>query len=450
VIASNASFDAQNRRKAKQLIHLVEIAGYGRAFITSQPLAAGQFAWIKEIGTLTQRADLLEGKSSLSGLDLTVLDRAGLITSDFLSTTFEGRVATVKTGIDGMALSDFVALATMIVDSVDSDASNTAYTFHLVDDERLIKRTIYRIADDGAQTSDQHRKTVVGNPMDILSDVLQNQVGLAAGKINSAAIAGYKANLFAGNRMDFTLTKAPEAKQFLDLEIFKALGGFNFTNSLGQYTPVFLIPTAAPAAALTLTDKNLVELPVPKQLKFMNELSYRFDSDGSKFGSELTAVNAASAAKYGLSGMQVIESRGQRGALGAWAYGRLLANTLFLQYAFKPISLSVSVLWDAALVEPGDFVRVTHSKIPNRDLGVMGMTNRLFLVTARGWDFGRGNVLLDLLDANWLDLMPAYQIAPDAQADWTLATQEQKDQYMFISSQATGNYSDGQAGHKIF
>jgi hypothetical protein len=450
MIASNPSFDAHNKRKAKQLIHLVEIGGYNRAFITSQPLAVGQFSWIKKLGTLSQRADLLEGKSTVPGVDMTVLDRVNLLTADFPATTFEGRAATIKTGIDGMALSDFITLATLLVDSVDSDESNTCYTFHLVGDERLIKKTIYRTADDGLGTGDEHRKTVTGNPMDILTDVLQNQVGLPGSKINATAIANYKATVFAGAQMQFSLSKAPEAKQFLDLEIFKALGGFNFSDSLGRYTPLFLIRNAVPVPVLTLTDKNLVTLPVPKQSTFINEFVYRFDSDGSKFGSELTVVNAASAAKYGLSGMHVIESRGQQGLRGAWPFGRILANAIFLQYAFKPLTLEVTAFWDAALVELGDFVRVTHAKVPNREVGTMGITNRLFQLTARTLDFMAGTVSLTLLDANWLDLMAGYEIAPDSQVDWTSASDEEKATRMFVASATTGKYSDGAEGNKIF
>jgi hypothetical protein len=450
MIASNASFDANNKRKAKQLIHLVQLSGYNRAFITSQPLAVGQFSWIMKLGKLSHRADLLEGKSTLSGLDMTVLDRAGQLTADFPAITFEGRTATVKTGIDGMALSDFLTLATMVVDRVDCDESNTCYTFHLVDDERLIKRTIYRTADDGQSTSTEHRRTVAGNPMDILTDALENQVGLPAGKVNATAIANYKATVFAGAEMQFSLTKAPEAKQFLDLEIFRALGGFNFCDALGRYTPVFMVRNSAPSSVVTLDDKNLVTLPVPKQGDFLNEFVYRFDSDGSKFASELTVVDAASVAKYGLSGMHVIESRGQQSLRGAWQFGRMLANALFLQYAFKPLILEVTAFWDALLAELGDFVRVTHASVPNREAGTMGITNRLFQVTERSVDLQAGTVDLTLLDANWLDLMPAYQIAPNSQVNWTQASESERATYMFVADFATGKYSDGSEGHKIF
>jgi hypothetical protein len=128
----------------------------------------------------------------------------------------------------------------------------------------------------------------------------------------------------------------------------------------------------------------------------------------------------------------------------------MLGNALFLQYALKPLILEVTAFWDALLAELGDFVRVTHAKVPNRETGTMGITNRLFQVTERSVDFQAGTVDLTLLDANWLDLMPAYQIAPDTQVDWTLASESGKATYMFVASYATGKYSDGAEGHGIF
>ena len=458
MITANANWLAANTARAKRLIFLFEIAGYSPVFTWTDSGQSGQEAWITKLEPMSQTVSALEGTSQLSGLAVTVLDKGRGITADFPTFIFEGKAATLKAGFAGLSQADFVTLATVIIDSVDHSDRNNTYIFRCRDNFRRLKRVIWRTADDGRSTSRDHPKTLDANPMDILLEAIQTEAGLSAGQINTAKITGYKDGLFAGVRLKFSLSTAPECKQFIDREIFKALGGYSFIDNLGRFTPIFLIPWSKPTAALTLTTATVIGIPEPAATDLVNLVTYRLDHDGQNFGSELTDVRAASVTAFGIHGQQVIESRGLRRNFGGWGWARMLANTLFLRHGGIPqaapvgksFEVEAEAFWDAALLEPGDFIRLTHALIPNRAAGTMGMTNRLFEVLDRGWEFTNGKVKLRLLDADWLDQLGYYQIALDTTPAWTGASAEEKATYMFVSDEATGNYSDASPGHAIF
>lgn len=462
MIPASTNFANANVGLVKTPWHILQIAGYSPIFTFGHTGIGGQFPWISKMGALSQKVNDLEGTSTLSDMTIEIIDKNQQITSAFPTFTFEGKQATVLTGFPTINYpGDFLTVATMIIDKVEATADNTVWVFTLKDASRLSKGTVvYTVADDGYLTSSDHPKTLVANPMDLLSDVLLNQLGFPAAQVNTSEIARLKAGLFSGMQMKFRLTTAPEAKSWLDREIFKALGGYSFANYLGQVTPVYFIPNKAPVSDLTLTDHNLAKLPTPAQAEIVNFVTYRLDasekrrssssSARSGFNSELTDVYGTSVTVFSkLQGQQVIESRGLESESGGWRYARLLVNTLFLRYGSKPMLLDVDAFWTSVIVEPGDFVRVTHSLIPNRTTGTLGLTNRLFEVLEVKKDFDKGVVSLRLLDMAWLDALAAAQVAPDGEPAWTLATAPERLQYMFISNSA-GVHSDGSAGQGIF
>jgi len=452
VIVTNATYDQFSRLPAREHRYLFEIAGYARGFTSWPSGAAGQYPWIKEesgVGDMSQRVQELEGNSTLSDLVITIIDRGDLITADLAANVLEGKTATLKVGFKGMRQSDFVTFATMVVDSVAEGETPCDYAICCKEFSRKVKKVIYRTGDSGRPTSNNDPKTLTGNPMTLLLDILQTECGLPALYINTAAITALRDGLFAGMRMKFQLTKAPEAKAFLDAEIFKALGGYAFQDALGRFTPVFWIPTVAPVSALTLTREDIEGIGKVSQAELKNVLSYRFDDAEDKFQSELTEVGATSAI-YGIEGQHIIESRGMRSYWQAWGYARLLARVLFLRYGAKNLVYDLESRWRAAVLEPGDYARITHAKVRDRVGGVRGITNRLAQVLEITRKFSSGKVGLKLLDVGWLDALGPYQVAPDATPDWVAASPAEKAALMFVCDDAMGEYSDGTPGHEVF
>lgn len=654
-------------------VEILSIDGYSRVFTTYPIGLSGEAPWIKEIGTLQQEAQVPQGASTLSDLTVTVNDQSRYITADRASFTFEGKMATIKTGFRGLALNDYVTVATMLINKVRTDLDNTVYVFNLTDFSRLLQRTVYRTADDGRPTSNSDPKIIGpggtsvpgGNPMDILVDVLQNELGLrsdmfslkfdgtddyvklaqldnwgitnqvtlsawvntntkvlpngskifmtlgepdylsfyqqgfarpylslsinntqrtldsnfvpevdtwyhvagtydgdklriyvdgvlkntspsypgnvsglqldnrfigrwsspgfhwsglvdqvrvynralsgsevgmlavggepsvsglvgywrfeegtgtstadSSGKgnagtlvglptweydvpdklnqINFAAIASLKNTLFAGMKLRFELTTAPQAKDWIDKELFQALGGYGFWNNLGAFTPYFYIPQAVPTVALALTEYNVEGVPGLDQADPMNFITYRMDFEGDQAQQELTELYGPSFNLYGMQSQHIIEARGVRSFYQGLAWARLLAHALFRRYARKPPLVTATAFWDAAVLEVGDCVTLTHSKMVPPGGGTLGVTNELFEVVKLSKDFTKHTVELGLLDVNWLNGVAAYLVAPDTQVDWTLASPAEKAAFMFLASAATGNYSDQTPGHLIY
>jgi len=461
MIPATTNFSNANASLVKTPWHILQIAGYSPIFTFGKTGIVGQYPWISKMSPLTQKVNDTEGTSTLSDLSIEIIDKNQQITSAFPTFTFEGKQATVTSGFPTITYpTDFLTVATLVIDKVSATADNTVWVFTLKDQSRLTKGTVvYTTGDDGFRTSNDHPKSLFMNPMDVLTDVLQNQLGLPAAQINSSEIARLKAGIFAGMQMKFRLTTAPNAKDWIDRELFKALGGYSFSNYAGAITPVYFVPNKAPVSAITLTDHNLVKLPTPDQAEVLNFVTYRLDASEKKsssttsatgFMSELTEVYGTSVTLLGkLQTQHVLESHGLESGKGGWQYARLLVNTLFLRYGLKPMLLNVEAFWTAVIVEPGDFVRVTHSLIPNRTTGTLGITNRLFEVLEVKKNFDKGTIELLLLDMNWLDQLTAVQVAPDGEPAWPLSTRADRLNFMFISNSA-GVHSDGSAGQAIF
>jgi hypothetical protein len=93
---------------------------------------------------------------------------------------------------------------------------------------------IYTLADDGFPTDSDHRKTLNAHPLDILEDILLNQIGLTLDQFNNATLQTYRNGIFAGVQFYFSIDSPPAAKDFIESEIMKPLGGYIWTNNLGQ------------------------------------------------------------------------------------------------------------------------------------------------------------------------------------------------------------------------
>jgi hypothetical protein len=146
--------------------------------------------------------------------------------------------------------------------------------------------------------------------------------------------------------------------------------------------------------------------------------------------------------KYGLYGQQVIESDGVRSGFQGNFIAAFCAQMIFLKYGYKNLTFDGECLWVTMLLEPGDFVLVSHPRVPDRVNGVFGITNWLMQVLDITWAFNDGKVTLKLIDASGLLRYGQFKIAPDDIPTWTLASAPQKARYMFLSKD-NGTMSDG-------
>jgi hypothetical protein len=450
MIAATTNYQAALARLNRPLVYFVEISGYGKAFSTAAGDPLGRKAWIKDdgIGDIDQSVDPVNCSSSLSEFVITILDYERLITSDFPTFLFEGQVITLKQGFAGLLEADFVTLFTGIIDTVNSNDDGLTYDFNCTDYNRLNQQVIYLYGDDGTPISSTNPLTIIGNPMDILYAVLSAQVGFADHEIDIATIDSYRNTLWAGVEMQFSLSSAPEAKSFIENELLKPLGGYGWTDNLGRYTVGFMQPAPGVITPVfAYNENNLTAVPVWEEADLYNTVQYQFDSDtsGGGMGAETNQISEASVERFGQQGQLTIQSQGVRSGFQGYALAAMVSLGIFNRYAWKNPQLTLESMWDPALVVIGDFVTLTHSKVPNRATGALGIVNRLFQVIGKKPSPLKGTIEWTVIDASALQAYGDAQIAPNGTPAFTAATAPEKAQYLFVTNDS-GKQSDGTTG----
>jgi hypothetical protein len=433
----------------------------------------------------------LEGQGSIGALEIEAVDVGGYLTALASGGKLEGRRAALKVGYPGMASSDFVTVATQDIEAVSTLPDLTGYVLECRDPKRSAKSKIFTRGDDGYPVSNDHPRTLLANPMDVVLMVFQNELGLgqvpalpesawmiydpaqwnASGTENPTLLRPnswidveqflfYRNGIFSGYLMDFTVRQAPEAKQFLEHEIFRALGGYLVVLADGRLSPRFFYPPTTFANLATFSDRNITVLPGLERHPIINQVTFRMDYDGSKFQTELLFVDAPSLQQFGLAGQHIIESKGMKLARGGASLAGLTATRIFRRYAgFNPTSgasqggatlLTVKSHYMTLTVEVGDFVFLSHPLLPNFETGQRGVAHRICEVLDKQPDFAEGAMTYGLLDLGWVAAKQLSLVAPQGTPAYTAASTTERARYMFVSGDATETYSDGTAGKTIW
>lgn len=433
----------------------------------------------------------LEGQSSIGALELETTDGAGYMTALVSGGKLEGRRVSLRVGYPGMASTDFVTVATQEIESIQTLPGLTGYKLQCRDLKRSAKSKIFTLGDDGFPVSDEHPRTLLANPMDVVLMVFQNELGLgqspsqaetawrlydparwnATATANSTLIAPnpdvdvnqflfYRNGIFAGILMDFTFTRPVEAKQFLEYEIFKALGGYLLVLADGRLSPRFFLPPYSFLGLFAFNDRNVTVLPEVDRQPIVNQVTYRLDHDGNDFQTELLFVEATSLEQFGLAGQQIIESKGLRSERGGVALAGLTATRIFRRYSgINPITraplggaptLSVTSQFMTLKVEAGDYVFASHPLLPNFETGRRGVATRLYEVIGKQPNYTEGSMTCTLLDSGWARSKVLSRVAPQGTPAFPNASSSARSRYLFISGAATNAYSDGTPGKTIF
>jgi hypothetical protein len=450
---------------------LTDTGGYARILSSYATGMADQYPWLKITGAnLTQSVNDLEASSNLSDVKLACLDGDLLnpqaITQDIEGGySFNGKTAILWYGWAGIAQSDFVILATMIVDHTDYSDDNTTINFILRDNSLLINNYTFLYAANGLPTSNQNPALILGAPFDPTQGLLVTALldaGMPPGLINTAAVAALNNNVYFGTNMQFNVTYPPACKDWIESELLKPLGACWFWNNLGQFTPYSLLPAAPPASVLTLDQTNIAvaTLPVPIESElYTSAMTYRMDmnSNGQDAQTIFTDIYAPAANLYGISQTRVIVSRGVRSSLGGMRIAHLMAQMLFRRYGLKPLTLKLRTYAPALLVEVGDKVTINHPLVPNgkfpaalRTSGSsLGITGTLWEILRKNSGLADATVSLDLLHVSWQLASNARYISPDGVPAYSAASSSQRASYFFICN-SSNSYSNGDSGDLLW
>ena len=427
----------QNVDASQSLVHIMTIAGNPIGPLAyrspgSDPTFGAPY--IISLGGGGMESDGLECTATNGTMSIETLDYNFIVTNAIQAGTLEGLQVTITSGFKGLASADFIPYGTYIIDSIEPLKANIAYRFNLRDLGLLMEQTIWPYGDNSDfPVSSDNPLTVVGDPMSILTEILETECGYPSGNVNAAVIAAYQAGLFNGCEMQFSVTQSPQAKAWVNQEIFNPLSGFGFWNSAGQYTPKFLLPQGPPSVASypVFTTKSILDpIPTPSAGPYCAALLMMMDYDGSNYKSQILTTDAAGLALYdGVMQVTNRQSDGLRSANGGSLYAQLAASATFRRYANKPWVLNFKSPWPAILLEVGDVVPVTHPQIPLKGEG-MGFTNRWFEVQKKEPDWSNGTVDLSLIDVNWQNQTQRV-IAPDGTPNYAGSTPTQQGEYLY-------------------
>jgi hypothetical protein len=410
---------------------------------------ATSYDWLTDIGDISLTVSDLDGGANLSNLTFSIQDNGHSFTSDLALFVFEGRKIELLEGFVGLALTDYLVRFTGRVGTVASSNGNAEYAFDCPDVRADLAKVIYTVGDDGFPTDSSHPKTLLGNPLDILLDILRNQVGYNDAQIDVATIQNYRDTIFSGITFEFSLTSPPAAKDFIENEILKPLGGYHWPNNLGVFKIHFFYPLA-PASVATLDHDVLEDVPLAEEAALVNQVAWRFDqgAGSSTFLAESVESYGASISKYGLYEENVIESAGMRSGFQGYFMAAFVSRLIFLRYGSKQLQVeNIPLRWIQSLLEPGDFVSVTSSLVPDRKAGTIGVTAKTFEVLDRSWSFMPQIASVKLLEAD-LSKFKQYLITPNAEADFAADTSLNKAKYLYLSD-ATGKYSTGVTANTV-
>lgn len=443
----------------------IEIDGYGRAFSNfdltgfdwdDSVAAASDWIDMEGVDPLTQTINDLDGGANVQSWGFTINDIGNAITADFASFVFEGKGVTLKVATPGLGKTDFCTVFSGRIVSVSSVNNNLAYYFQCEDTSTVLSKMIFTTADDNFETSSDHLRTVSGHPLDILLDILSVQCGLAESAFDRAKIEAYRDGIFSGMKFVFKLDQGVTALDFVKAQIMKPLGGYIWTNSAGKVTVNFFYPIAASTPVGTFSEDTWLTIPSAEQTDMVNTVQFQFDKDSDVNGTANyqalhTETYSPSTTLYGQFGEQIIAADGLRSGFQGYFIAVLVSRLIFMRYGFKNLKFDQ----DAAesnlttmLYEVGDVVAVTHTKIPDRRAGVMGVTAKPFEILSKSFDLKMGRITYTMIDASYLSSFGFYRITPDAEGDYAGVSSGDKARYMFMTNDS-GVYSNSDAGHGL-
>ncbi len=173
-------------------------------------------------------------------------------------------------------------------------------------------------------------------------------------------------------------------------------------------------PSSGAIPVATFTPNNMSVLPVIDRKPVVNEAVWQFDYNGDEYRSKPIYVEGSSISQFGRGDQWTVESQGLFSELGAWSFSQWVSHRLFARFAGTPAglkggapTLEVEAFYMLATVWVGDYVAVTHPKMPDILTGALGVTDRIYEVIDRQPDYAGACMRFTLLDTGLTGAVPS-------------------------------------------
>jgi hypothetical protein len=428
MITTTANWNTANAKSAKMPIYAFSIQGQSTVYTTHDLVRNGITGtlptyqpWLKTPQGASQTIDIINGSSSIGELTCEVVDVGGAIRTLVGTNTLEGSQITLSVGYPNTAWTDFAVVQTYLLYKINPSPGYTSFLFVARDLQLVQKITIYTHPENGLPLSEENPWYLCGTPAEIFQTVTLLALGLSVAQIDRATMVTLDSaveNIFAPWRpFEFALTSSFNAKQFLETEIFKPSGMYQVVLANGQLSlRCMRPPMAGPSPVYTFTESNLTAFPEWDRQPIVNAAVWQFDKASDGYGNYVTSLQAASISQYGQGQQFSVQSSGLRSYLGAFAFTTWMTNELFRRFGGvapgikggAPLLRIHSMLMTLP-VWVGDYVALTHTKMPDITTGNLGVTNRIFEVVDRQPNYASGKMQYSLLDTGLTGAPAAYQ-----------------------------------------
>jgi hypothetical protein len=427
MITTTSSWNAKNASPAKLPIYAFAIAGQPTVYTTGDLARWGVTGypsyepWLLTPQGASQTIDVINGSSSIGNLECEVVDHGGAIRQLVGQNTLEGSTVTLSVGYPGLAWTDFALLHTYMLREIEPSDGYNSFLFTCEDAQLLEKRTVYTHPLNGYGLSAENPWYVSGTPAQIYQAMVLLALGLPAANIDRTVLAALDSaaeNIFAPLRpFRFTITASFEVKQWLEQELFKPSGVYQVALPSGALSLRSMrAPAAGPVPVYTFTEHNLTALPKCGRLPIVNQAIWDFDYDGSGYLNTDTFLQATSISQYSQGQQFSVSSQGLRTELGAFPWAEWVSSRLFRRFSGvapgikggAPV-LTIEAMLMTLPVWVGDYVALTHSKMPDMTTGNLGVTARIYEVIERQPSYSEGKMRYKLLDSGLTGQPAAYQ-----------------------------------------
>jgi hypothetical protein len=481
VLNPNANWTAAIAEQSQAPVYYIAIDGLTTKHYSTAPVkSAGTTKTVlmdpPQGGAIS--VDIIAGTRTVQQFDIELLDVGDEIT-DLLATEASGaplstlinRKVTLYAGYRQLAEADYASIFVGRIRRVRANRGMTAFTLTISDSSYLLDGEIMSGATDTLNT------TIRGNivnlywailtgtfstthgtfPLDSVStDTTQSSapsgLGIATTLINEAQLQAERDAWHVDDVGQVVFTDPENARQHLEDELFRVFQCFPAISGDGLLGLKFHVPAMPASAAPTLTADEIVSVRSWERLygDHLNKFTLKGDyvTSTDTFGNLYTTEtsedttdqsNTAETVEY------LMESRWLDSNYNGVEIATELAGRMRIRYLKTPAVVDLEVNFTKRNLEQGDVVAITHPDLPDLFDGTRGISGRLMSLISTRPNFERGTLSLRFLDTGYKRYGV---IAPNAQADWDSATDQEKDTFFFISSNA-GVMSDGSDGYRF-
>ncbi|HWE50462.1 MAG TPA: hypothetical protein VG273_11755 [Bryobacteraceae bacterium] len=416
MISTTSAFNTANAKLTKRPIYVFVIGGQTTVYSTHDLTAMGitgapAFApWLKVPSGSTQSIDVQGGTSSIGEMQCEVVDIGGAVRTLVGTTTLEGSSATLLVGYPGTAYSDFAVLNVFTLYKVVPGRDYSSYAFSSRDVQMDAKQTVWSHPINGYPLSVNNPWIIQGTPGEIVIAVLMMGLGFDASRVDVAGILALQADSesFYGSTRPYLFREtAPfQAKDFIENEIMKSAGMYPVVLNTGQYSVRGCrAPGSGPSPVFAFTQDNVTVLPQYDRAPILNDLLWSMDIDSSgSYQTTLLYLDATSISQFQRSNERQVQSSGLRSELGGQTFAQNISQRMFARFAGTTglrggaPKIKLDAFFMSLPVWVGDYVSLSHPKMPDLFTGDLGVSNRIFEVIDRTPDYANGKMQYTLLD----------------------------------------------------